>query len=239
MSSWPSSVAAYATATSAPDPTVWFHGSRGDTFLSLLDVWHRGKLSVLEIVVHIQVKIPTPGGIAEGVQVPTLRTSAALAPSTGHGSQKRAKPRVATNLESPKSLNVPIGALDPRDAAGVAGLVRGEMYSHPQRELRGPQLPFPGMGSIIGAGNPAIIEPSTRVIERTNAAPWRAADSHTTVSSMGPIVVDSDTPPSRGGLPEPQVRKNLFAAGPISPIVDQLDAESLTPDPICHLGPAR
>ena len=61
---------------------------------------------------------------------------------------------------------------------------------------------------------------------------------------MGPIVVDSGTPPSLGGLPEPQVRKNLFAAGPISPIVDQLDAENrrvlaLTPDPHGHLGPAR
>ena len=59
-----------------------------------------------------------------------------------------------------------------------------------------------------------------------------------------PIVVDSGTPLSLGGLPEHQVRKNLFAAGPISPIVDQLNAEnhrvnSLTPDPHGHLGPAR
>ena len=57
-------------------------------------------------------------------------------------------------------------------------------------------------------------------------------------------MLDSGTPPSLGGLPEPQVRKNRFAAGPISPIVDQLDAEncrvnSLTPDPHGHLGPAR
>ena len=63
-------------------------------------------------------------------------------------------------------------------------------------------------------------------------------------SPMGPIVVDSGTPPSPRGLPEPQVRKNLFAAGSISPIVDQLDAENcrvnpLTPDPHGHLGPAR
>ena len=63
-------------------------------------------------------------------------------------------------------------------------------------------------------------------------------------SPMGPIVVDSGTPPSLGGLPEPQVRKNQLAAGPISPIVDQLDAENrrvilLTPDPHGHLGPAR
>ena len=63
-------------------------------------------------------------------------------------------------------------------------------------------------------------------------------------SPMGPIVVDSGTAPSLGVLPEPQVRKNLFAAGPNSPIVDQLDAEncrviSLTPHPHDHLGPAR
>ena len=45
-------------------------------------------------------------------------------------------------------------------------------------------------------------------------------------SPMGPIVADSGTPPSLGGLPEPQVRKNLYAAGPISPIVDQLDTEN-------------
>ena len=61
---------------------------------------------------------------------------------------------------------------------------------------------------------------------------------------MGPIVGDSGTPLSLGGLPEPQIRENLFAAGPISPIVDQLDAEngrvnSSTPDPHGHLGAAR
>ena len=61
---------------------------------------------------------------------------------------------------------------------------------------------------------------------------------------MGLIVVHSGTPLSLGGLPEPQVRKYLFAAGPIRPIVDQLDAENcrviaLTPDPHGHLGPAR
>ena len=65
-----------------------------------------------------------------------------------------------------------------------------------------------------------------------------------TVSPIGPIVVDSDTPLSLGGLSEPQVTKNLFAAGPISPIVDRLDAENRrvgppTPDPHEHLGPAR
>ena len=53
---------------------------------------------------------------------------------------------------------------------------------------------------------------------------------------MGPIVVDSGTPPSLGGLPEPQVRKNLFAAGPISPIVDQLDAENLKVLPWVDVG---
>ena len=63
-------------------------------------------------------------------------------------------------------------------------------------------------------------------------------------SPTGPIVVDSGTPPTLGGLPETQVRKHLFAAGPISPTVDQLNAEnrrinSLTPDPHGHLGPAR
>ena len=61
---------------------------------------------------------------------------------------------------------------------------------------------------------------------------------------MGPIVVDSGTLLSLGGLAEPQVRKTLFAAGPISPVVDQHDAESrrvnsLTPDPHGHVGPAR
>ena len=76
-----------------------------------------------------------------------------------------------------------------------------------------------------------------------NAAPSRTADWGTMASPTGPIVVNSGTPPSLGGLPEPQVRKNLFAAGPISPIVDPLDAEkrrvnSLTPDRHGHLGPA-
>ena len=81
-------------------------------------------------------------------------------------------------------------------------------------------------------------------MERTNAEPSRTADWGTMASPMGPIVVDSDIPQSPAGLPEPQVRKNLFAAGPISPIVDQLDAENRglcppTPDPRGHLGPAH
>ena len=92
MSSVPSNVAAHATATSAPDHSVWFHGSRGKIFSSRSGVWHRGKRSVQDIVDQIQIKISSPGGIAEGVQVPTLRTSSALTPSTGQGPQKRAKP---------------------------------------------------------------------------------------------------------------------------------------------------
>ena len=101
-----------------------------------------------------------------------------------------------------------------------------------------------GSGTVTSAENRAVIDSSTGVIERTNAAPSRTADSGTMASPMGPIVVDSGTPPSLEGLPEPQVRKNLFAAGPISPIVDQLDAENrrvlaLMPDPHGHRGPAR
>ena len=165
-------------------------------------------------------------------------------PSTGQGPQKRAKPQMATNSKSPKSLNVPIGAPHPQDPAGVPGMVGGEIDSHPQRELRGPQLPFAGTGTVISAENLAIIEPSTRVIEGTNAAPSRTPDWCTMASPMGLLVVDSATLPSLAGLPEPQVRKNLFAAGPISPIVDQLDAKNrrvapLTPDPHGHPGPAR
>ena len=244
MSSAPSNVAAHATATSAPDHPVWFHGSRGENFSSLLGVWHRGKRSVQDIVDQNQVKISSPGGIAEGVQVPTLRTSSALTPSTGQGLQKRAKPQVATNPKFPKSPNVPIGAAHPRNPAGVPGMVRGEIDVHPQGAIRGPQSPIMGSGTVTSAENRAVIDQSTGVIERTNAAPSCAADWGTMASPMGPIVVDSGTPPSLGGLPEPQVRKNLFAAGPISPIVDQLDAENrrvlaLTPDPHGHLGPAR
>ena len=244
MSSVPSNVAAHVTATSAPDHLVWFHGSRGENFSSLLGVWHRGKRSVRDIADQTQVKISSPGGIAEGVQVPTLRTYSALTPSTGQGPQKRAKPQVATNPKSPKSPNVPIGAPHPRDPAGVPGIVGGEIDCHPQRAIRGPQLPITGSGTVISAENRAIIDSSTGVIECTNAAPSRTADWGRMASPMGPIVVNSGTPLSLGGLPEPQVRKNLFAAGPISPIFDQLGAEnrrinSLTPDPHGHLGPAR
>ena len=120
-------------------------------------------------------------------------------------------------------------------------MVGGEVERHPQRELRGPQLPITSSGTVISDENRAIIDLSTRVIEHTDAAPSRTADWGTMASPMGPIVVDSGTPLLLGGLPEPKVRKNLFAAGPISPIVDQLDAEnrrvnSLTPDPHRHLG---
>ena len=176
MTSLPSNVAAHATAPAPPDPTVWFHGSRGQNVSSLLGAWHRGKPSVREIVDPIQIKFCSPGGIAQGVEVPTLRTSWALIRSTGQGLQERASPQMATNPKSPKSPNVPVGAPHPRDPAGVPWLVGGEMDSHPQRELRGPQLPFPGTGTVISAGNQAIIEPSPMVIERTNAAPFRTAN---------------------------------------------------------------
>ena len=184
------------------------------------------------------------GGIAEGVQVPTLRTSSALTPSTRQGPQKRAKPHVATHPKFPKSPNVPIGAPHPRDPAGVPGMVRGEIDSHPQRAIRGPQLPIMGSRTVISAENRAIIDSSTGMIELTIAGPSRTADWGTMASPMGPMVVNSGTPPSLGGLPEAQVRKNLFAAGPISPDVYQLDAENrrvlaLTPDTHGHLGPAR
>ena len=244
MSSLSSSVAAHTTVTSASGPPAWFHGSRGENVSSLLGAWHRGKRSVREFVDQSGEKISSPGGIAEGAQVPALRTSLALTPSTGQGPQKRAKPQMATNPKSPKSPIVPIGASHPRDPAGVPGLVGGEMDCHPQGELRGPQMPIPGKGTVTSVENRAVIEQSTGVIERTNAAPSSAADWGTMASPMGPIVVDSDTPPSLRELPEPQVRKNLFAAGPISPIVDQLDAENRrvgpsTPDPYDRLGPAR
>ena len=60
-----------------------------------------------------ELKSLPQGGRAEGVQVPNLRTSSALTPSTGQGPQKRAKPQVATNRKSPKSPNVPIGSPHP------------------------------------------------------------------------------------------------------------------------------
>ena len=115
------------------------------------------------------------------------------------------------------------------------------MGSHPQRELSGPSSPSQGTGTIISTENRAIIDTSIRGIEQTDAAPSRAADWGTMASPIGPIVVDSDTPPSLGGLPEPRVRKNP-GPGPISPIVDQLDAANhpvgpATPDLHNYLGP--
>ena len=92
-----------------------------------------------------------PKGIAEGVQVRTLRTSFALTPSTGQGPQKQAKAQVATNSKSPKSPNLPIGAPHPRDPAGVPGMVRGERDRRPQRELRGTPLPLTGSGTFFSA----------------------------------------------------------------------------------------
>ena len=138
----------------------------------------------------------------------------------------------------------PIGAPHSRDPAGVPRMIGGEIDRHPQRELGRQQLPITGSGTVISAENRAISEPSTRVIERTNAAPSRTAGWGTMASPMGPMVVDSGTPPSLGGLPEPQVRRNLFAVVPISPIVDQVDAENrrvnlLRPVPHGHPGPAR
>ena len=123
-------------------------------------------------------------------------------------------------------------------------MVGKEIDSHPQRELRGPHLPFRGTGTVISSEIREILEPSTTVIERTNAAPPRTADWGRMASPVGPIVVDAGTPPSLGGLPEPHVRKNLFAAGPISPIVDQHDTENgrvgpFTPDFHGHLGLVR
>ena len=151
---------------------------------------------------------------------------------------------MGTNSKSPKSPNVPIRAPHLRDLAGVPGMVGGEIDRHPERELRGPQLPITGSGTAISAENRATIDSSARVIERTTAAPSHTAGWGTISSPMGPGVVDCGTPPLLGGLPEPQVRNNLSAAGPISPVVEQLDAEnrrvsSLTPDPHGHLGPAR
>ena len=70
MSSLPRHVAAHATATSAPDHLVWCHGSRGENPSSLLGVWHRRKRPVLQIVDQVKIRIASPGGIAEGVQVP-------------------------------------------------------------------------------------------------------------------------------------------------------------------------
>ena len=57
-----------------------------------------------------------------------------------------------------------------------------------------------GSGTVTSAENRAVIDLSTGVIERTNAAPSRAADWGTMASPMGPIVVDSGTPPSLGGV---------------------------------------
>ena len=244
MSSVPSNVAAHATATSAPDHPVWFHGSRGANVLSLLGVWHRGKRSVQDILDRTQIKISSPGGIAEGVQVPTLRTSSTLTPSTEQGPQKRAKPQVATNPKFAKLPTLPIGAPHPPDPAGVPGMVGEEIDGHPQRAMGEPQFRITGSETVISAENRAIIDSSTGVIELANAAPSRTAGWGTTASPMGPIVVVSGTPPLLGGLPEPHVRKHLFPAGPIRPIVEHLDAENrpviaLTPDAHGHLGPAR
>ena len=202
MCSWPSSVAAQTTATSASDPLVRFHGSTGEIFLSLLGAWHRGKRSILEIVDQIQTKISSPGRIAEGVQVPTLKTSSAHIPSTGLGPQKRAHPQLATNPKSAKSPIVPIGAPHPKNLAGAPWLVGEEMGSHPQRHLTGPSSRSQGTATVISTESRATIETSIRGIEQTDTAPSPAADGGTMASPSRPIVVDSDTPPWLGRLSE-------------------------------------
>ena len=60
-------------------------------------------------------------------------------------------------------------------------------------------------------------------------------------SPIGPIVVESGEPPSLGRPSEPRVKRNLFSAGPISPIIDHTESEfhrvgPSTPDPHNHLG---
>ena len=118
------------------------------------------------------------------------------------------------------------------------------MDCHPQRELSGPQLPLQGTRTAISTENWALIQPSIRGVSQTYATPSRVADWGTMKSLIGPIVADSDIPASLGGLPELLVGRNMFAAGPISPIVDQLDAENrqigrTIPDPHNYLAPAR
>ena len=86
-----------------------------------------------------------------------------------------------------------------------------------------------------------VDDAKTPGLERECAVPLHPADGGTMAAPIGPIVADSDAPPSPGALSEPRVRKNLFPAGPISPIVDHLDAENCrmgpsTPDPHNHPG---
>ena len=222
MSSVLSNVAAHATATPAPDHAVWFHGSRGKNLSSLLGILDRGKQSVHDIVDQIQVKISSPGGIAEGVQVLTLRTSSVLTPSTWQGPQKRAKTQVATNPKSPKSPNFPIRAPHPPDPAGVPGMARGEIDRHPQRAIEEPQLPTSGSETDISAQIRAIMDSSTALIERTNAAPVRIDVWGTMALPKGPIVVNSGTRPSLGGLPEPQAEKACLRQYPSALLLTKL-----------------
>ena len=51
------------------------------------------------------------------------------------------------------------------------------------------------------------MEPSISVMEQTNTAPLRAVNWGTMASPMGPIIVDSDTPPSLGGLSKPPAQE--------------------------------
>ena len=73
-----------------------------------------------------------------------------------------------------------------------------------------------GLGTVTSAENRAVIDLSTGVIERTNAAPSRAADWGTMASPMGPIVVDSGTPPSLvKRYPEPHGQVTAYNRSPV------------------------
>ena len=80
------------------------------------------------------------------------------------------------------------------------------------------------MGSHVWGGCPSRRTSctETRELNRDHNLPPHLAGRGTTASAIGPIVVES----SPGWLSEPRVGKNLFAAGPIRPIVDQLDDEN-------------
>ena len=106
-----------------------------------------------DIVDQIQFKISSQGGIAEGVQVPTLRTSSALTPSTGQGPQKRAKPQVATNPKFPKYPNVPIGAPHLRNPATYE--ITGLLPAKTGTDRNGPaNAQAPAMIQLLRRSNP-------------------------------------------------------------------------------------
>ena len=186
---------------------------------------------------HIQTKISSPGGKFDGVQVPALRTSLALTPSTRQGPQKRVKPQLDTNRGYLKSPAVPIGAHHPQHLVGEHDL-------HPRDRQRGLSSSSIGEGTATSAKEWPVVNSNTQGLEHDRDVPLRSAEWGTMASPIGPIVVNSNTPPSLRGLSEQRVKKNLFAAGPINPIVEQLQAENCrvgpsNPDPHNHLGPAR